>query len=361
MKEKESDKELDALRKKIDGLDDQLLRLLNERARHAQKVGEIKIQRKEEIYASNRERQILDRLVAESQGPLPEESVEEIFRAIINNCRLLQKRLRIAYFGPEATFTHLAATKHFGQAAEYVPFKSIADVFDEVERDRADYGVVPIENSTEGVVNHTHDMFMESNLVICAEREDKISQCLLGVQDSLKKVKLVYSHTQPLAQCRHWLDAHLPGVALHEAASTADAAAHAALDPAAAAVASPLAAEIYSLNILASNIQDSPHNATRFLIIGKKMAGPSGRDKTSVLLSIKDRVGALHDLLMVFKEEKLNLTKIESRPTKKRAWEYVFFIDVEGHVADANMKRVLDKLQPHCLFVKILGSYPRGD
>lgn len=360
---KNADKELEELRRQIDKVDDQVLRLLNERARAVEKVGKVKARRGEEVYASNREREILDWLAAANDGPLPDEAVEDIFNAVINNCRLLQKKLRIAYFGPEATFTHQAAIKHFGRSAEYLPLNSISDVFDEVEKGRADYGVVPIENSTEGVVNHTLDMFLESDLVICAEREDPISQCLMASQESLKKVKTVYSYANALGQCRRWLETNLRGVPLKEAASTADAAAHAALDATVAAVASPLAAEIYNLKILARNIQDSKHNVTRFLVIGKKMSNASstGRDKTSLLLSVKDRVGALHDLLMVFKGEGLNLTKIESRPTKKKAWEYVFFIDVQGHASDAPMKRALERLQEHCVFLKVLGSYPRGD
>lgn len=352
---------LQGLRQKIDGLDEQLLALLNTRARTVQKVGEIKRSRNEEVYASDRERLILDRLEEKNAGPLPGEAVEEVFRAIINNCRLLQRKLRIAYFGPEATFTHQAATKHFGAAADYTPAKSISDVFDEVEKNRTDYGVVPIENSTEGIVNHTLDMFMESDLVICAEREDVISHCLLASVDSLKKIKSVYSHPQALAQCRKWLESHLPGVSVHEAASTADAAAHAALDASTAAVASPLAAEIYSLKILAKGIEDMRHNMTRFLIIGEKNASPSGKDKTSLLLSIKDRVGALNDLLLSFKRQRINLTKIESRPTKRKAWEYVFFIDLEGHLAQDRVRKTVESLRKKCVFLKVLGSYPRGD
>ncbi len=350
-------------RDKIDRLDDQVLKLLNERARAVQKIGAEKARRKEEVYASNREQQILERLARDNKGPLPPDAVEEVFRAVINNCRLLQKPLAIAYFGPEATFTHQAALKQFGRAAEYNPMKTIADVFDEVEKGRADYGVVPIENSTEGVVNHTLDMFMESDLVICAERQDPINLCLLASQDSLKKIKGVHSYGNPLGQCRRWLDAHLRGVPIHEAASTADAAAHAALHAEAAAVASPLAAEIYHLKILASNIQDARDNRTRFLVIGRKMPAGSGtgRDKTSLLLSVKDRVGTLHDLLSVFKNAKINLTKIESRPTKKKAWEYVFFVDLKGHVTEPAVKKALDDIAEHCVFVKVLGSYPRGD
>jgi chorismate mutase/prephenate dehydratase len=355
------EKELEKFRKQIDSLDDRILALLNERAQAVQKIGRIKALQNDEVYAANREHQILERLAAANRGPLPAEALDEIFRAVINNCRLLQKKLAIAYFGPEATFTHQAAIKHFGRSAEYKPMKSIADVFDEVEKGRADYGVVPIENSTEGVVNHTLDMFMESDLVICAEREDPISQNLLASQSSLKKVKALYSHPQALAQCRRWLESRMRGVTIHEAASTADAAAHAALHADTAAVASPLAAEIYNLKILARNIQDSRHNVTRFLIIGRKTASRSGRDKTSLLISIKDKVGALHDLLDAFRREDLNLTKIESRPTKKRAWEYVFFIDLLGHISEEPVKRCLGRLQEQSVFLKVLGSYPKGD
>jgi chorismate mutase/prephenate dehydratase len=328
-----------------------------------QKIGAEKARRKEEVYASNREQQILERLAQNNKGPMPAEAIEEIFRAVINNCRLLQKPLAIAYFGPEATFTHQAALKQFGRAADYNPMKTIADVFDEVEKGRADYGVVPIENSTEGMVNHTLDMFMESDLVICAEREDPINQCLLAAQDSLKKIKTVSSYGNALGQCRRWLDGHLRGVPVHEAASTADAAAQAALRPEVAAIASPLAAEIYHLKVLAANIQDARDNRTRFLIVGRRQPAGSGtgRDKTSLLLSVKDRVGALHDLLSVFKSAKINLTKIESRPTKKKAWEYVFFIDLQGHASEPHVRDALEKLKEHCILLKVLGSYPKAD
>jgi chorismate mutase/prephenate dehydratase len=354
---------LDGLRSRIDRLDDEILKLLNERARAALKIGAEKARRKEEVYASTREQQILERMEAANKGPLSPEAVEEVFRTVINNCRLLQKNLVIAYFGPEATFTHQAAMKHFGRAAEYRPLRTISDVFDEVEKGRADYGLVPIENSTEGMVNHTLDMFMESDLVICAERQDPISQCLMASQPSLPKIKTVFSYSNALGQCRRWLEKNLPGASLKEAASTADAAAQAALHIDAAAVAGPLAAELYHLKLLAIDIQDAKDNRTRFLVIGRKASASSGtgRDKTSLLLSVKDRVGALHQLLGVFKTEGLNLTKIESRPTKKKAWEYVFFVDLQGHASDPAVQRALKGIAEHCVFVKVLGSYPRGD
>ncbi len=356
------DKRLEKLRTDVDKIDDQLLRALNERAKIVQKIGRVKAERGEEVVAANRERQVLDRLAEANPGPLPAEGVEEIFGAVMNNCRLLQKPLSIAYFGPEATFTHQAAMKHFGRRARYAPAKSIADVFDDVEKGRADYGVVPIENSTEGMVNHTLDMFMESDLVIAAERQDPINNCLMA-GPSTKKVKSIYSHPQALAQCRRWLESRMTGVPVVEAASTADAAAQAALHEGVAAVASPLAAEIYGLKVLAPSIQDARNNRTRFLVLGKKIASPSGsgRDKTSLLLSLKDRVGALHDLLGTFKEAGLNLTKIESRPSKRKAWEYVFFIDFLGHLAEPRVQKVMKELKDRTVFLKMLGSYPRGD
>lgn len=354
---------LATLRRRIDRLDDRILALLNERARSVQRIGAVKNQRRQDIYASTRERQILDRLGAQNSGPLPTEAVEEIFRAVINNSRLLQKKLVIAYFGPEATYTHQAAIRQFGRAASFTPLRSIADVFDEVEKQRADFGVVPIENSTEGVVNHTLDLFLESDLTVCAEREDAIHHALLSTQSQVKGLKVVYSHPQALAQCRRWLDTHLHGVTTKEAASTADAAAHAAMEAHAAAVASPLAAELYHLKILCPRIEDARDNRTRFLIIARGMTppAPSGRDKTSLILSVRDRVGALHDLLAAFKKEGINLSKIESRPTKKRAWEYVFFVDLLGHQAEPRVRRMLAHLRRECPVVKVLGSYPRGD
>jgi chorismate mutase/prephenate dehydratase len=239
-----------------------------------------------------------------------------------------------------------------------VGLPSIKDVFFEVERKRADFGVVPVENSTEGVVNHTLDMFLESDLKIVAERGEQISQNLLSVSGKLKDVKAVYSHTQALAQCRKWLDTHLPGIPVHAAASTSDAAVHATLDGTSAAIASVLAAQMYHLKPIALNIEDSPDNATRFLVIGHNSPARTGRDKTSIMMSIKDRVGALYDILQPFRQTDVNLTKIESRPTKKKAWQYVFFVDFKGHQNDAAVKAALGALEKQTVSLKILGSYP---
>jgi chorismate mutase/prephenate dehydratase len=353
---------LDSLRRKIDGVDDRILALLNERARHVQRIGALKARSGAAVVAANREHEILERLAQANPGPLPAEAVEEIFTAVIHTGRLLQKRLTVAYFGPEATYTHQAALRQFGKGAECHPVKTIADVFEEVEKGRVEYGVVPIENSTEGVVNLTLDTFMDSDLVICAERADRISHNLLSSQDSLKKIKGIASHPQALAQCRKWLEANLPGVPVYQAASTADAAHQAALHADMGAIAGSLAGELYRLKTLATHIEDAKHNMTRFWVLGKHVPPSSGtgREKTSLLVVLSDRVGALHELLGIFRAAKINLTKIESRPSKRKAWEYVFFIDFLGHAEDPRLKPVLGKIAKACVVMKVLGSYPRA-
>lgn len=349
---------LERFRRRIDGIDDKLLMLLSERGRLAKEIGKIKAMNGETVFSSQREVEILNRLADKNKGPMSPEAIEDIFQSIFSTCRSLQKRLSIAYFGPEATFTHQVAVKHFGRESEFQAVPSIPDVFFEVERKRVNFGVVPIENSTEGVVNHTLDMFVDSNLQIVAEREESISQNLLSISGKLKHIKSVYSHPQALAQCRKWLDSHLPGVAVHASASTADAAVQATLDGSSAAIASLLAGQIYHLKPVALRIEDTPDNATRFLIIGHAAPGATGRDKTSIVFSLKDKVGALYDVLLPFREAGVNLTKIESRPTKKKAWEYLFFVDFIGHKTEKHVKKALEGLESRCSHLKILGSYP---
>jgi chorismate mutase/prephenate dehydratase len=349
---------LEPYRHKIDAIDDKLLDLLNKRAGIAKTIGKVKAKKGEVVFSSNREADILNRLADRNKGPLPNEAVEDIFQNIFSASRSLQKGLNVAFFGPEATFTHMAAIKHFGRNCVFTAVPSIADVFYEVERKRVDYGVVPIENSTEGVVNHTLDLFVDSNLHIVAEREEAISQNLFSVSGNMKGIKSVYSHPQALAQCRKWLDSHLPGAAIHESASTADAAAHAALDGSAAAIASALAGQIYHLKPVALRIEDFSDNATRFLVIGHEIPAPTGKDKTSIVFSVKDRVGALYDVLQPFRQNGVNLTKIESRPTKKKAWEYLFFVDFLGHQSETQVQKALAGLREQCSHLKILGSYP---
>ncbi|MBN1383540.1 MAG: prephenate dehydratase [Elusimicrobia bacterium] len=349
------------IRKKIDGLDQKILKLLNERIKLAIKIGKIKSEKKESIFAPVREKEIVSNLLKRNMGPIPDEFLSDIFQEILNASRSIQKKIKISYFGPEATFTHLAAIEIFGRHAVYIPVKSIKDVFTEIEKDRANYGVVPIENSTEGVVNHTLDMFIESDLKITSEMFLEISHCLLSRENSIDRIKKIYSHPQAIAQTRNWIDKNLKSVKVVEVASTAEAARLAKKEQRTAAVSSIVASRLYGLKIIAKNIEDYKNNFTRFLVIGKKNPPPSGNDKTSIMFTVKDRVGVLHDMLIPFKKYKLNLTKIESRPTKKKAWEYIFFVDFVGHVDNKNVKKALLELEKHCSVLKILGSYPMGE
>jgi chorismate mutase/prephenate dehydratase len=353
--------DLKNLRQKIDKIDNQILGLLNQRTRAAREIAKLKVKAKQEFYAPHREKKIVDRLLKKNKGPLPNEALRGIFQEILNASRSMQKKLRVSYLGPEATFTHLAAVKNFGRYAAFTPVKSIADVFSEVEKGRSDYGVVPIENSTEGVINHTLDMFVISELKICSELLMEISHNLLSKASELREIKRIYSHPQPIAQSRNWIEDNLPNAELVETFSTARAAEMAEKDPKGGAIASSLAASLYDLKIIARHIEDNVQNFTRFLVIGRSFPAKSGQDKTSILFSIKDRVGALHDMLTPFRENNINLTKIESRPTKLRAWEYIFFVDFIGHIEDGNVKRALRQLERECLLLKILGSYPRSE
>ena len=350
---------LKKLRQHVDQVDRALLDLLTRRGRLVKDIGAIKERNGQSIFAPERERELLSRLKEKNQGPLPGDAIESVFREIVHACRNLQKELRVAYFGPQATFTHQAALRSFGRGALYIPMRTIPDVFAEVDRGRADYGVVPIENSTEGVVNHTLDMFMDSRLSICAELELPIQHYLLG--RSKKRIKILYSHYQPLAQCREWVETRLPNVRVIEASSTSEAARLASEHPGTAAIASRLAAELYGLDVLVSRIEDVTHNFTRFLVIGQSEPARTGRDKTSIMFSIKDRVGALYDMLVPFKKYGLNMTKIESRPSRQRAWEYLFFVDFIGHRSEARVQKALALLERSCAFLKILGSYPRSE
>jgi chorismate mutase/prephenate dehydratase len=355
---------LPELRQAIDSIDDELLRLLNERARLVKEVGALKSALKQPFYVPDRERQILERLQqrnADDGGPFPTEALRPVFSEIISACLSLEHPLRVAFLGPEATFTHMAARTRFGLSARYVPAATIAGVFTEIEKGLADLGVVPIENSTEGVVNSTLDVFMDSELTISAEIVSEVSQCLLTRTGTLEEVQKVYSHPQALAQCRRWLSSNLPKAALIEVASTALAARLTKDDPVAAAVASELAGQLYDLRVAKHKIEDELHNLTRFLVIGREPAPPSGRDKTTVLFSVKDEVGVLFHVLQPLAETGINLSRIESRPSRRRLWDYVFFIDLDGHISDPAVKSAVSALQKNCELVKVLGSYPRAD
>lgn len=352
--------DIENLRAGIDGIDSQLVELLNRRAQKVLKIGKIKREAGKDYYSPAREKVIIDRLLALNRGPLPDDQLREIINTILHSFLSLERKLRIVYFGPPATFTHLAAIRNFGHNAEYIPAKNISEIFRLVEKNKADYGVVPVENSTEGVVSHTLDMFLDSDLKICAEVILEVVHHLLG-KGKIKDVKKLYSHPQAIAQCRVWLEEHLPSVKIYEVESTATAAQLVSREEEACAIASEVAADLYHLDILEDHIEDFPHNYTRFLVIGTGCAERSGKDKTSILFSIKDRVGALHDMLVPFREHGINLTKIESRPTKRKAWEYVFFVDFMGHKDDEEVKRALSDLEQECFFLRILGSYPKED
>ena len=347
-------------RQAIDRLDTQIVRLLNERTRHVLAIGELKLKAGGEIYAPHRERAVLERVCAANAGPLTNEHLQTIYREVMSCALALEKTMTIAYFGPEATFTHQAAVRKFGASLRYAAQKTIADVFAEVSRGNADYGVVPVENSTEGVVTHTLDMFMDSDLKIVAQIVLPIQQCLMS-NVPLAKIEKLYVHHQSLAQCRGWLAKNLPRVEIQETSSNARSAELAARDKTAGALGGALAAETYGLKILARDIQDNSVNATRFIVLGRQSSPPTGDDRTSLMLSVADKAGALHSAIAAFRKYKVNMTKIESRPSKRKAWEYFFFIDCAGHYQDASVAKAIKQLGAHANFVKILGSYPNVD
>ncbi|HEX9011488.1 MAG TPA: prephenate dehydratase [Holophagaceae bacterium] len=350
------------LRRAIDAVDDQLLALLNRRAGLAAEVGRLKVAAAPEapFHAPKREREVLARLEAANAGPFPGPAVRIIFQEIMSACLSLEKPLRVAFLGPEGTFTHLAARHQFGGSSQSLPQGTIQAVFRAVERGGADYGVVPVENATEGAVDSTLDAFLDSPLRICAEILLPVDQALLLRPDlDLEGVRRVYSHPQALGQCRRWLEAHLPGADRVEAPSTSEAARLAREDAEGAAVASELAAELFGLKVAESRIQDLAANATRFLVLGSKDAEPTGRDRTSLLVLAQDGPGALLRLLEPLARRGLNLSRIQSRPTRRRLWEYAFFLDVEGHRVDAPMGEALAELRSASASLKVLGSYPR--
>ena len=351
---------LSELRKLIDHLDEQIVKLLNERTRHVLEIGAIKLKAGEEIYAPHRELAVLQRVCKLNAGPISEDSLRAIYREIMSSALALEKSMSIAYLGPEATFTHQAAIRRFGSSLHYAAQKTIADVFAEVSLNRADYGVVPVENSTEGVVTHTLDMFVDSELKIVAQIVLKVQHCLLS-KGARGEIRKLFAHPQSLGQCRSWVQNNLPGAEVIETSSNARSAELARKTRHSAAIAGVLAAERYGLNILETDIQDNSANATRFLVLGRQCSPPTGHDRTSLMLSINDRVGALHRALTVFRRYKINMTKIESRPSKRKAWEYFFFVDCDGHVSDRKVARAIADLEQQCAFVKVLGSYPNAE
>jgi len=348
------------LRKKIDILDRKLINLLNSRAKVTKAIGKIKIKAGKSIYVPEREMQILNRISGFNQGPLKKSALEAIYREVMSASLALEKPLKIAYLGPQASFTNLAALKKFGSQVSYITCNSITDVFLEVEKGSADYGVVPIENSIEGAVSHTLDVFVDSDLKICSQVILEVTHNLLA-NCAKNKVRIIYSIPQVFGQCRIWLQKNFPNAQLVDVSSTTRGAELAKKEKNSAAIASLLASKVYGLKVSAEGIQDYSHNITRFLVVGKNVATRTGRDKTSLFFLIKDRVGALYEMLLPFRKYGVNLTKIESRPSKKKVWEYYFFIDILGHQEDALIKKALNELERKCSYLKILGSYPIGE
>jgi chorismate mutase/prephenate dehydratase len=356
--------DIQEIRKKIDCADAQIVALINERAALAREIGLAKATHDMVPFAPARERQVMDHVAELNQGPLEISALQAIYREIISACLAMERPLRIAYWGPPASNTHVASRARFGSQAEYTPTDSIAGVFAEVERGTADCGVVPVENSTEGIVSHTLDTFLDSDLKICSEIYAPISHNLLSHCERLEAVQRIYTMPQATAQCRIWIERHLPKVELVEVTTTARAAEIAAREPEAAAIANAAAAEQYGLPILTEHIEDNPRNRTRFLVVGNLLPPPSGHDKTSIMFSVRHEAGELIRALGAFEKHDVNLTLIESRPTKRTPWEYVFFVDAVGHVDDPNdasLRKALARFREQCLFVKVLGSYPEAE
>lgn len=360
-----NDDPLASLRDQIDALDEQLLDLFNRRARCAVEVAEVKrslTDGDDEInfFRPDREAQVIKRLKSLNHGPLSDDEVGRLIREVMSACLALEQPLKIAYLGPEGTFTQSAALKHFGHSVSTVPMSSIPDVFNSVESGHADYGLVPVENSTEGVVSHTLDMFIDSKLKVCGEVEIRIHHHLANRSQDMSKVQRIYSHQQSFAQCRRWLDQNCPGIERIPVSSNAEAARLASEQADAAAICGLPAVEIFALKICHENIEDLSDNTTRFVIIGSHDVDPSGNDKTSLLISTKNVPGALLRLLQPLADNNISMNKIESRPAQGRRWAYVFFIDIDGHQRDENVIRALEELRSQASLFKILGSYPKA-
>jgi len=347
-------------RNKIDEINLEILKLLNRRTKLVLDIGKIKSEGRKEYYAPDREQQIYKQLEAANKGPFPNSALRNVFREIMSASLSLEKPVKIAFLGPVATFTHQACIQRFGLSGDFIAKVDIADVFNDVEKGRADFGVVPIENTAEGVVNHTLDTFVNSTLKISAEVMLAVSLALLNLSGKASDISHVYSHAHAIAQCKHWLKKNLPDAVVTETTSTAMAAQLASKDPSAAAISSLAAADIYGLRVVEKAIEDSAHNFTRFLVIGKEIAKRTGVDKTSLVFAIKDSPGALYKMLKPFASRGLNLTKIESRPLKTKAWEYVFFVDLDGHITDKDIDTAVKELDEVCSFLKVLGSYPKS-
>ena len=361
-----SDKTLQDLRNQIDDIDQQLLTLFNQRAGCAVSVAEVKREASSHpddainFFRPDREAQVIKQIKSLNNGPLSDDEVGRLIREVMSACLALEQPLKIAYLGPEGTFTQSAALKHFGHSVSTVPMSSIPDVFSAVESEHADYGLVPVENSTEGVISHTLDMFVESRLQVCGEVEIRIHHHLVNQSQDPSKIKTIYSHQQSFAQCRRWLDQNYPGIERIPVSSNAEAARIAKEDASASAICGTPAVEVYDLKLCHENIEDLADNTTRFVIIGHQSVDPSGCDKTSLLVSTKNYPGALLALLQPLADNGISMNKIESRPAIRRKWEYIFFIDIDGHQQDEAVKQALTQLEQQAALFKVLGSYPKA-
>jgi len=353
---------LSELRDKIDAIDKQILHLINARATCAMEVAKTKIAEGEQgtFYRPDRESLVLRRIRELNEGPLSDETAMRFFRELMSACLALEKPLEVAFLGPEGTFTQQAAFKHFGHAVKTVPSATINEIFNSVESGNCQFGVVPVENSTEGVISHTLDRFLSSPLKICGEVEIRVHHNLMGLVENLSEINEVYSHQQSLAQCRQWLDRHLPHAQRIAVSSNAEAAKLASVNKNTAAIAGVVAAELYELSILEKNIEDEANNTTRFIIIGQQTSAPTGNDKTSLVVSTGNQPGALHRILEPFAKHGIGMVHIESRPSRQGLWDYVFFIDIEGHSCDKVVAEALDSLKHNVGMLKLLGSYPKA-
>lgn len=349
------------VRNRIDEIDDKVLRLLKERLDCALKIGKLKNETSRAKWDPQREREIYNRLLADNKGKFPDKALRSIFHEIITTCRLSQKKIEVAYLGPEATFTHLAGVKYFGQSAQYNPMESIDEVFQEVNKGRVQYGIVPVENSIEGAVFSTLDSFMKYSVHICGELHLPISHHLVCRSGNIEDIQTVASHSQPLAQCREWLKTHLGNAPTLEVFSTGAAAQMAANNPNIGAITSELALKTYELQVVVKGIEDYQGNTTRFVVIGRESPSRSGNDKTSLLLGVADRPGSLNEALTILSSKNINLAKIESRPIKGKQWKYLFFMDLHGHIEDQMIKEGCSVLQQICPYYEWLGSYPLSD
>ncbi|MBC2716674.1 MAG: prephenate dehydratase [Desulfobacteraceae bacterium] len=356
----QADSKISQLRLSINEIDESILNLINKRLIIAKEIGDIKKEKGNFVYDKSRENQVMQRLNALNKGPFKRQALHQIFTDIISACREIQTPTKISYLGPEATFTHIAAMELFGHSSTYIPQIGIRDVFIDVSKGKCDYGVVPVENSIEGAINHTLDLFFESDLKICAEKYLNISHAVLSRSSRIDDIEVIYSHPQALAQCRGWIRKNLPNAVLSECNSTAHAAQKASKEEKTAAIANSEAAHIYGLQILETNIEDHSNNITRFLLIGNDESNPTGCDKTSIMFVISHVPGALFKILEPIAESGINMSKMESRPTKHENWSYFFFVDFDGHIADEKIKHTIERMNPYCKYIKLLGSYPRA-